>query len=288
VEDASVQKPQQNVVWIARRHSFARALHGTPASCIIVNFLNATDAVALRQVNEFWMSIMQIRALWRGLYCRDFFLPQNHKKCVWVQLEGKNGRSKCLFHMYLNQPRRFATVVSRMSQTINSTAVTSERVAEDYRVWLRNLRSAIDVEEITATGVAEAGETQGKSRKGQLSSADIHAGMRFRPIPLQSLRAEARAPEGTSVVNGLRLPELKAQLQDRFHTDAGGPAFRTETHRLLFEGNQACNWKSRDTAMRDKLAKSPRRPREKPPFRRDMNFHYEYDAWRNVIQGTPP
>ena len=26
-------------------------------------------------------------------YCRDFFVPQNHRKCVWVQLEGKSGRS---------------------------------------------------------------------------------------------------------------------------------------------------------------------------------------------------
>jgi hypothetical protein len=292
VEDAPIDKPRRNVIWIARRNSFAKALHGTPVSCIIVIFLNATDAVALRQVSVFWKSIMQIRSLWRGLYCRDFFVPQNHRKCVWVQLEGKGGRCKCLFHMYLNQPRRFGAIVSRMSQGVSSPATTTQEVAAEYRAWCRSLRSAAQVEEIAATGVAEAGSpTQGKSRKGALSYSDIHVGMRFRPLHVRPLGYDV--PEATAVDVPL-LPELKTRPGDRFHptkTPAFGGAFRTQTHRLLYESNQSSNWRTRDTALREKQAKSPRRPgtppTETPPFRRDMNFHFEYDAWRNVIQGTP-
>jgi hypothetical protein len=282
VEDAV----RKTVVWIPRKLSFAKALHGTPVSCIIVNFLNATDAVALRQVSVFWKSIMQIRSLWRGLYCRDFFVPQNHRKCVWVQLEGKSGRSKCLFHMYLNQPRRFAALASRASQGIPSPVVTLEQVAADYRAWNKSLRSAMQEEEITATP-AEAGDSQGKSRKGALSSADIHVGMRFRPLPLRTLRGDTPG-DGTAGPDGFRLPDLNAQPADRFHVRAPlSPAYRTETHKRLHEAHQLCNWRNRDAALREKLAKSPRRPQKGPPFRRDMNFNFDYDAWRNVTQGTP-
>merc|ERR1719409_667280 len=103
-----------HVFWTPRSRSIYAVVYNSPVALLVVHFLQATDAVALRRVSQFWKAVLQQRNVWRGLYCRDFYTAQAvaERKCVWVQLEGRAGRSKCSFHMH---PRRFAAMASEVT-----------------------------------------------------------------------------------------------------------------------------------------------------------------------------
>lgn len=115
--------------------------HNTPVPVLIVYFLSPTEARILSRTDAFWSRILQHTIVWKGLHCRDFYsdgcggnLPLAQRRCVWVQMEGRAARDKCLWHLRLRSPAEFATVSSRLTAIPGRT---KDELLTAYRMWMR-------------------------------------------------------------------------------------------------------------------------------------------------------
>lgn len=123
------------------------AFHGTRVPIIIIFFLSPTQARTLSRCDHFWKRILGYTVIWKGLHCRDFYtegcggenLPLSCRRCVWVQMMGRSGRERCLWHLALKDGPEFAQVCQRIAAIPGRS---KKELLESYQTWMKNrLRS---------------------------------------------------------------------------------------------------------------------------------------------------
>merc|ERR1711924_460045 len=125
------------------------AFHGTRVPVMIAFFLSPTEARILSRCDHFWKRIFGYTVIWKGLHCRDFYsegcggdIPVCQRRCVWVQMMGRSGKERCLWHLSLRDGSEFA----QACQTIAAIPGRSRKeLLEAYKTWMQSrLRSNKD------------------------------------------------------------------------------------------------------------------------------------------------
>lgn len=130
--------------------------HGTSVPILIAYYLSPTEGHYLGQTGKFWSRVLCHGVVWKGFYCRDFYKAadgsavsnapvevaaaaanshQRQVKCVWVQLEGRSGVQKCLYHMRNKAPREFEEACCRITKIPGRSRA---ELMDRYKEWMRS------------------------------------------------------------------------------------------------------------------------------------------------------
>lgn len=115
--------------------------HGTRVPVMIVFFLSPTEARILSRCDHFWKRIFGHTVLWKGLHCRDFYsvgcggdIPVAERRCVWVQMMGRSGKERCLWHLAQRDGPEFAQVCKSIAAIPGRS---KQELLEAYKNWMQ-------------------------------------------------------------------------------------------------------------------------------------------------------
>lgn len=106
---------------------------GTSIPIRILFFLDSRHVAQQAFIDKFWRRIVQNKAVWHALYCRDSFpRPCSKECCVWVTMHGSSRATKCLYHYGLRNPIEFEQIASRITAIPGRSR---KEILDSYQKW---------------------------------------------------------------------------------------------------------------------------------------------------------